>query len=107
MKKSILYTPTFEKELKKLSKNYKSIKTDFAVLLEELNKNDTLGVSLGNNVFKIRMKITDKNKGKSAGARIITFYKNENNIYLLSIYDKSEKDSITKTKINDILNEIQ
>ncbi len=52
------------------------------------------------------MKISDKNKGKSSDARIITFYKNEETIYLLSIYDKSEFQNISKEKIASILKEI-
>lgn len=52
------------------------------------------------------MKILDKNKGKSSDDRIITFYKNEETIYLLSIYDKSEFQNISKEKIASILKEI-
>lgn len=107
MTKSILYTPNFEKEIKKLSKNYKSIKEDFKVVLNDLTQKNRLGVSLGNNIFKLRMKISDKNKGKSSGARIITYYKKDDIIYLLSIYDKSIKDNITKKKISEILDELK
>lgn len=51
---------------------------------------------LGNNCFKIRMAISSKNKGKSGGARVITYVKIVDEIvYLLSIYDKSDIDTIS------------
>lgn len=42
------------------------------------------------------MAITSKGKGKSGGARIISYvFTQDEEIYLLSIYDKSEQDSIS------------
>lgn len=50
---------------------------------------------LGKDVFKIRLAIASKNKGKPEGARVITFIKIINKtIYLLTIYNKGEKESI-------------
>mgnify|MGYP000541913016 CR=1 FL=1 len=69
----ITYSPRFARELKKLSKHYKSLKLDYANLLESLKANPEQGVSLGNNLRKVRMAITSKNKGKSGGARVITY----------------------------------
>lgn len=46
-------------------------------------------------IYKIRLAIKSKGKGKSGGARVITYVLTDNNeIYLLTIYDKSEFDSI-------------
>ncbi len=67
-----------------------------------------MGISLGNNLYKVRLAITSKGKGKSGGARIITYLKTEEgNIYLLTIYDKSEKDTISNSEIQKILVNIQ
>jgi hypothetical protein len=59
-----------------------------------------MGIPIGNDCYKIRMAITSKGKGKSGGARIIThvLVKKEN-IYMLSIYDKSEVENITDADI--------
>ncbi|MDB5283929.1 MAG: hypothetical protein JWO06_3004 [Bacteroidota bacterium] len=93
-------TPVFERELKKLSKKYLSIKSDLTTLTVSLKKNPNLGTALGNNCFKIRMAISSKNKGKSGGARIITYVKIVDKIiYLISIYDKSETDAISDAEI--------
>jgi len=96
----VLPTPLFERELKKLSKRYSSIKSDLSDTIDSLMKNPNLGESLGNNCFKVRMAISSKNKGKSGGARIITFLKIvEETIFLISIYDKSDTDTITDKEL--------
>lgn len=99
---------TFDKEVKKLAKKYPSLKNDLNLLAIELLKNPELGVHLGQNFYKIRMAITSKGKGKSAGARIISFFKIvDNTIYLTSIYDKSDKNSISEKEITGLINQIE
>ncbi|MEN5132112.1 type II toxin-antitoxin system RelE/ParE family toxin [Elizabethkingia anophelis] len=72
-------------------------------LLEVLIKNPDQGTALGNNFYKIRLAISSKGKGKSGGARLITYVKvHESTIYLTSIYDKSEKDNITDNELKQI-----
>jgi len=98
-------TRNFEREAKPLLKKYASLKNELKVFGKELEKNPEIGVPLGNNVYKIRLAIASKGKGKSGGARVITYLKTEQgNVYLLSIYDKGEKDSISDKEIKDILN---
>ena len=97
---NILPTPDFSRELKRLSKKYSSLKSDFSKLLISLEADPAMGQPLGNNCFKIRMAISSKNKGKSGGARVITYVKIVYEvIYLLSIYDKSETDTITDKEL--------
>jgi mRNA-degrading endonuclease RelE of RelBE toxin-antitoxin system len=99
---NILNTAEFSKELKKLSKKYPSLKNDYLSLLYALKENPFMGKSLGNNVFKIRMPIKSKSAGKSSGARVITFVRIiKNEILMISIYDKSEQESITEKEINE------
>ena len=48
--------------------------------------------------------MASKGKGKSGGARVITnFVIAEETIFLISIYDKSEKDTITDRELRDLL----
>ncbi len=104
MSYKIIPTPPFEKELKKLAKKYPSLKEDFLELANELADNPTLGVSLGRNCYKIRMAISSKGKGKSGGARVITYVKViKNFIYLISIYDKSDIENISNADLTDRL----
>lgn len=63
-----------------------------------------MGTSLGNDCYKIRMAITSKGKGKSGGARVITFVQIiETTIYLLSIYDKADTSNISDAVLKERL----
>lgn len=65
MKVEVRITKSFKKAIKPISKKYPSLNTDLERLYAELINNPTIGTSLGNNVYKIRLKITSKGKGKS------------------------------------------
>ena len=94
----------FKKEAKRLSKKYPSLKIELESLGQELSKEPTLGIPLGNDVFKIRLAISSKGKGKSGGARVITYVQiNDETVLLLSIYNKGEKDSISNYEIKKLL----
>ena len=96
--------PVFERQAKRLSKKYISLKSELLYLVQELKENPETGTPLGNNCFKIRIAIASKGKGKSGGARIITNIAiSEHNVYLLSIYDKSEKENISNKELKDLL----
>ena len=98
----------FDKNIKKLAKKHSCIKTDFAELLESLRENPKQGTLLGNNSYKIRMQISSKNKGKSGGARLIShFIIQDETIYLLTIYDKSEQGTISDKELRDLINLIE
>ncbi|MDR0938752.1 MAG: addiction module toxin RelE [Mediterranea sp.] len=109
MNYKITYSPRFGKELKRLSKHYKSLKSDYANLLASLKQNPTQGISLGNNLRKVRMAITSKSKGKSGGARVITYTviltEVDAEIKLLAIYDKSERAGLSDKEMRRILEE--
>lgn len=97
-------TPNFEKEAKKLNKRYPSLKEELVSLIIELGEHPTLGTHLGNNVYKIRLAIASLNKGKSGGARIISFVKvSATTVTLLSIYAKGNKETITEKEIQDLI----
>ncbi len=105
---NIIPTPPFERELKQLSKKYPSIKKDIAALASELIKEPKMGIALGNDCYKIRMAITSKGKGKSGGARIITYVAViQSNIFLLSIYDKSEAANISDKELKERLKKLK
>jgi len=99
--------PEFEKELKKLVKKYPSLKSEYLKFIESLELNPAQGISIFKNCFKIRIAIKSKGKGKSGGARIIThFAVADDTVYLLSIYDKSNQESITDTYIKMLLEKL-
>ncbi len=94
----------FEKQAKHLTKKYPSLKNQLKNLVLDLRSNPIQGTSLGNHCYKLRMAITSKNKGKSGESRIIiNVVVEEKNVYLLTIYDKSEKANITQVELNQLL----
>src|SRR5882672_2776016 len=100
----IKITNNFEKEAKPLIKKYPSFKNDVAKLIDELEANPELGTSLGHNLFKIRIAISSKGRGKSGGARVITYVISKNKtVYLISIYDKAEYDTVKIGTLLEIL----
>ena len=100
----VKFIPKFEKELKRLVKKYPSIKSDFSELLQSLKQEPTLGTSLGNGCYKIRMAISSKGKGKSGGSRIITCFKiTFDTVFLLTIFDKSEQENISDKELKELL----
>lgn len=91
-------TPDFERSAKKIAKKYKSIYKDILALVDQLEQEPLMGVALGNNLYKIRLAVTGLPKGKSGGARVITYVKIVNStIFLAEIYLKSEFDTIDES----------
>lgn len=69
----------------------------------ELAEKPDIGKPLGNNFYKVRLAINSKGKGKSGGARVITYIQIvDSTIYLTSIYDKSEKGTITSKELDQM-----
>ena len=107
MNYKVLLTPPFEKQSKKLVKKYPSLKKEIASLINSLEFDPEQGTSIGQHCFKIRISIASKQKGKSGGARIITYViVIESLVYLVSIYNKSERADISNAELKQLLNQI-
>ncbi|MCD6010232.1 MAG: hypothetical protein K0Q79_94 [Flavipsychrobacter sp.] len=104
MSVKVTYTAFFEKEANRLAKKYPSLAKDVLALIETLKTNPELGIPLGKGLYKIRIAIRSKGKGKSGGARVITYIlMNNETVYLTAIYDKSEQDSISTAVLLKLL----
>ena len=91
----VIPSDKFKKEAKRLIKKFPSLKNELFNLGTTLANEPKAGTMLGNNTFKIRLAIKSKGKGKSGGTRIITYVVTEDNeVYLLTIYDNSEFDNV-------------
>lgn len=100
-------TPIFDRQLKRLAKKHRSILADVTVKVRELLENPHEGESLGQSCYKVRMAITSKGKGKSGGSRLVTCVKIEKDtIFLLSIYDKSEREDLEDGELDLLLKQI-
>jgi mRNA-degrading endonuclease RelE of RelBE toxin-antitoxin system len=104
MSYSVVPTDRFKKEAKRLIKKYPSLKNELEILNQDLSKHPAMGTSLGNETYKIRVAIKSKGKGKSGGARVVTYIVTENKeVYLLTIYDKAELDAIDDKALKGII----
>jgi hypothetical protein len=101
---NIIATEPFARKLKKLAKKYHSLKEDLLPLLNELETNPKLGTPLGKDCYKIRLSITSKGKGKSGGARLITYVRIINkSVFLMDIFDKSEQSNISDKELQMLI----
>ena len=96
----------FDKDVKRLFKKYKQLPNDLKVLNKELLENPKSGIELGNRCYKIRLANSSIPTGKSGGFRIIYYHIDTNeNLYLMSMYSKSELENIDDKIILQILKE--
>ncbi|MEI6330674.1 MAG: type II toxin-antitoxin system RelE/ParE family toxin [Pseudanabaena sp. ELA645] len=96
----------FERQFRGLFKRYRKIRSDVQPIIEQLQSGEVLGDRLsGLNifVFKVRVKNSDIQKGKSAGYRLIYQIETPTRIILLAIYAKSDQSSISTTEIEEIV----
>lgn len=87
-----------------MAKRYSSLHSDLSSLKSTLEDNPTTGTSLGGGLYKVRLAIKSKGKGKSGGARVISYYLMlDNELILLTMYDKADQENISEQKINKLL----
>jgi hypothetical protein len=96
----VIATEPFERKLKRLAKKYKSLASDLAPVIEKLMENPTFGTPIGKDCYKLRFAISSKNKGKSGGARMITYVRIvKKTVFLMDIFDKSEQANISDKEL--------
>ena len=101
-----LFSDEFKTRLRTLIKRYRSIRTDIKPLLDELQSGNLIGDQIpgtGYTVFKVRLKNSDIQKGKSGGYRVIYQLRGDTYILLVVIYSKSDQDDIPANQIRDII----
>lgn len=111
MKVEINVTESFKKAARPLIRRYRSFLDDLTSLEKDLIQNPTLGASLGGNVYKIRLRIKSKGKGKSGGARVISlveFLVEVNSdrstvVNLITVYDKSDQSDISDRELRKLI----
>jgi mRNA-degrading endonuclease RelE of RelBE toxin-antitoxin system len=107
---SVLFTPEFKRKVKSLSKKYITLRQSIDTLGEQLVKNPYLGESYGSNIYKIRLADKSKGKGKSGGFRILYYLAIQEadsiKIILMTIFDKSELDTIKKKDAEILLSRV-
>ncbi|PNE24448.1 addiction module toxin RelE [Tannerella sp. oral taxon 808] len=100
----------FKRQFKRLKKKYPSLTDDLKIFSLDLRANPQQGVSLGARLYKVRMAIAAKGKGKSGGARVITYRllatQERIEITLLTIYDKNEIDNLSDDYLRSLVKDL-
>lgn len=97
-----LVAPHFKKQLKQLSKKYRNLKDEVILTLKSFEK--IKEQSLGNNLYKIRVRSKDIKRGKNKSFRLIVYIVEvQNYIIPITIYYKGDKTGVTTKEINDHL----
>jgi mRNA-degrading endonuclease RelE of RelBE toxin-antitoxin system len=102
--------PTFKRSLRTLAKKYSSIRDDIQSVIEQLQQGELPGdqiSGIGYQVFKLRVRNSDIQKGKSGGYRLIYYVKTATGIILLTIYTKSEQADIAADEIRNIISDYE
>lgn len=103
-------SPMFSRNLRDLAKKYRNIRNDIKPVIEQLEQGDLPGDQIpgvGYAVFKLRVRNSDTQKGKSGGYRLIYYVKTSTGIILLTIYAKSEQVDIAAKDIQNIVAEYE
>ena len=119
MKTKVSITKSFKKQAKKLLKKYASLRIELMELESILLNNPYHGTKINENIYKIRIAVKSKGKGKSGGLRAITYLEteiifiteslsnSEITVNLIAIYDKSETENITSKEITELIKNIE
>jgi len=101
----LIELPTYLKAIKKLKKRFRSITDDIdAFFTQDVKSLDDLGIKLHDNLYKVRIKNSNKQAGKSSGYRLITYIEIQNSkINLVYIYDKSDLSNISDKELDDLV----
>lgn len=107
MKYNVVLHENFNKEFKTLQKKFPSLKKDFTLILDELEKELTLASDLGGGFKKIRINIKSKGRGSRGGGRIVTHELlidiDQTRVLFTSIYNKGDFDSLNLTILKKII----
>lgn len=94
----IIRTGHFAKQLKALGKKYRSISLDVSCALNIFDKESAQ--SLGAKLYKVRVRSSDINKGKSGGFRIIVLCLEVTDMLIpVTIYQKAVQKNITEHEL--------
>jgi mRNA-degrading endonuclease RelE of RelBE toxin-antitoxin system len=97
-------TEYFNGLLKELRKRYRKIDKDVDSFLANITELKDLGASLGNNLYKARIKNSDAVRGKSGGYRLITYLQlKDNTLTLIYIYSKSDISNVSEKQLDEIV----
>jgi mRNA-degrading endonuclease RelE of RelBE toxin-antitoxin system len=102
------YTPEFKRNLRALAKKYRHIRDDVEPVIKRLEAGEVIGDQVTGTrytIFKVRVRNSDIQRGKSAGYRLIYYLRTPARIILVTIYSKLDQSDISAEQVRRILRE--
>jgi mRNA-degrading endonuclease RelE of RelBE toxin-antitoxin system len=103
-------TAKFQKKIKSLAKKYRNIQDDIIPIIRSIERGELPGdriIGLNLEIYKVRVKNSNNQKGKSSGYRLIYYVKTIDRVILVTIYVKSEQEDIDGNEIDSIISEFE
>ena len=100
------FTPEFKRNLRQLAKKYRHIKSDLQEILDELADGKKPGDQIPRvryEVYEVRAKNSDAQRGKRGGYRLIYYVKSASELALVTVYSKTEQSDIAPEDIRRII----
>ncbi|MEB3289230.1 MAG: type II toxin-antitoxin system RelE/ParE family toxin [Leptolyngbya sp.] len=102
----VALTPRFKKDLRTLVKRYRRIRSDLQPLIQQLEAGELPGDQIPGmqlTLFKVRLRNSDIQKGKSGGYRVIYYVQTQTQIILVTMYSKSDQADVDMNTITAAL----
>ena len=106
----VIFADTFYGALRKLRKRYPHILADVDTLVAQLKEGETPGdriQGLTHRVYKVRLRNSDAQRGKSGGYRVIYYLETEEQSVILDIYSKTDQSDLPTAVIRRTIDEYQ
>ena len=102
----VTFSDRFEYDVRRLGKRYRRIRLDIQPLIGRLELGELPGnqiPGMEHTIFKVRVKNSSVQKGKSGGYRVVYYLKTRNQILFITMYSKSDRSDITAAEVREIL----
>ena len=104
----VILTAFFKRRFKALKKRHRSLDEERHDLVTSLEERPVQGTPIGKDYYKIRLSIASKDSGRSGGGRVNTYVRLlQGNVYLLTIYDKTDRDTLTTKELLGLLKGVE
>lgn len=106
----IEYGSAFKRQLKRLSRRYRRIKSDIDPIIQALRAGETPGDQMtghGYTLYKVRAQNSDSQRGKSGGYRVIYYLKTDTRCILITVYSKSDQGDVAPDALDRLMDEVE
>ncbi len=106
----VRFTPGFKRNLRRLTRKYRHIKSDLEPLIQEIEAGRLPGHQIPrveNEIYKARVANSDLQRGKSGGYRIIYLVETPTRRILVTVYSKTQQADVTVGDLRRLIKELE